>query len=227
MSSLALDKVKVLFIMLIPYSTIVKKLAAAGIHVTGILHIGAHECEELAAYVANGVPAANVDWIEANPELVARMAARGIKVHQAAVSDTEAELPFHITNNGQSSSLLEFGTHAASYPWCKVVQTITVKTEHLTTIIERAAIPIKTRNFWNLDIQGAELSALKSAGDALQYADAIYTEVNTQEVYKGCCLLGELDSFLAEKGFVRNAISMTGAGWGDALYIRHKTAVPK
>jgi FkbM family methyltransferase len=206
--------------MLIPHEKVVAALKAKNILVKGILHIGAHECEELAAYVRNGTPASEVDWIEANPELVARMAAKGIKVHNAAISDVEAELPFHITNNGQSSSLLEFGTHATSYPWCKVVKTLTVKTERLTTVVAREHIPMERRNFWNLDIQGAELSALKSAGDLLRYVDAIYTEVNTREVYKGCAILSDLDAFLEKNGFYRHSISMTNEGWGDALYIR-------
>jgi FkbM family methyltransferase len=208
--------------MLIPFSTIVPFLAARGIRIRGVLHIGAHECEELKDYVAQGIPAVAVDWIEANPELVARMSARGIHVHQAAVSNIEAELPFHVTNNGQSSSLLPFGTHAESYPWCKVVKTLTVKTETLQGVVARTSIPISERNFWNLDIQGAELAALRSAGDLLHHADAIYAEVNTQEVYKGCGQLPELDAFLASHGFVREMISMTDAGWGDALYVRVK-----
>jgi FkbM family methyltransferase len=206
--------------MLIPFSRIKSFLSEKGISIKGVLHIGAHECEELRDYVAQGVPAASVDWVEANPALVARMAERGIKVHNAAVSDVEADLPFYITNNGQSSSLLPFGTHEASYPWCKVVDTITVRTQTLSKLIQEKSIPIEQRNFWNLDIQGAELSALKSAGDAINHADAIYAEVNTQEVYKGCALLPALDTFLESKGFKREMISMTDAGWGDALYVR-------
>lgn len=71
-----------------------------------------------------------------------------------------------------------------------------------------------------MDIQGVELAALRSAGDLIQHADAIYAEVNTQEVYKGCGILSELDSFLESKGFKREMINMTGAGWGDALFVR-------
>jgi FkbM family methyltransferase len=206
--------------MLIPFHIVVSYLKQHGISVRGILHIGAHECEELKDYRRQGVSA--IDWVEANPVLVARMAERGIPVHNAAVSDVEAALPFYITNNGQSSSLLPFGTHATSYPWCKVVETITVTTQRLDHLITEKKIPIEHRNFWNLDIQGAELSALRSAGDAIQYADAIYAEVNTEEVYKGCALLPDLDSFLTEKGFERVATKMTEAGWGDALYVRKR-----
>lgn len=210
--------------MLIPFGTLVPFLATRGIHVRGVLHIGAHECEELGAYVSRGVAASDIDWVEANPELVTRMAARGIRVHQAAVSDVEAELPFYVTNNGQSSSLLEFGTHAESYTWCKVVKTLTVKTETVQAVVARTGIPIAERNFWNLDIQGAELAALRSAGDLLKHADAIYAEVNTQEVYKGCGQLPELDAFLESKGFKREMIEMTDKGWGDALYVRVRTS---
>lgn len=206
--------------MLIPYDQVKQKLQTLGINIRGILHVGAHECEELSCYVENGILPSNIDWVEANPTLVERMKSQGIYVHNAAVSDIEAELPFYITNNGQSSSLLPFGTHEKTYPWCKVIATINVKTQTLSHLIDEKKIPMKDRNFWNLDIQGAELSAIKSAGDYINSADAIYTEVNTQEVYKGCCLLSDLDDYLKEKGLTRIDISMTGAGWGDALYAR-------
>ena len=75
-------------------------------------------------------------------------------------------------------------------------------------------------NFWNLDIQGKELDVLRSGEEYLVYADALYCEVNTQEVYKDCATLDELDTFLQQKGFIRAAIKMTDQGWGDALYVR-------
>jgi FkbM family methyltransferase len=206
--------------MLIPYETVLSILHKHSIHVRGILHIGAHECEELAAYVKHGQQKEDITWVEANPTLVEQMRAKGIPVYHAAISDKEEQLPFYITNNGQSSSLLPFGTHQASYPWCKVVDTIQVQTQTLASFLRSNEIPMQTRNVWNLDIQGAELSALQSAGDFLQYADAIYTEVNVQYVYKDCGLLQDLDVFLMKKGFIRVAISMTDQGWGDALYVR-------
>jgi spermidine synthase len=63
-------------------------------NVKGILHIGAHECEELQAYINHGVSCDSIDWIEANPELVERMNQRNIKVHCAAIHNEEKELPF-------------------------------------------------------------------------------------------------------------------------------------
>lgn len=50
--------------------------------------------------------------------------------------------------------------------------------------------------------------------------DIIYTEVNFEEVYKGCCLVGELDNFLKEWGFTRVLTDDTPKLWGDALYLK-------
>jgi FkbM family methyltransferase len=209
--------------MLIPIEKVVEYLSKHSIQIKGVLHIGAHKCEELTVYNSIGIKSEQVDWIEANPELVKYNKERGIHVHQAAVSDKEEDVSFHITNNGESSSLLEFGTHATSYDWCKVIKTINVRTQTLASVIEKDNIPIKQRNFWNLDIQGVELNALRSAGAYIDCADAIYSEVNTEEVYKGCGLLSEMNAFLESKGFTRKITAMTDHGWGDALWVRERS----
>jgi FkbM family methyltransferase len=206
--------------MLIPISKVFECLKQNSIHIQGVLHVGAHKCEELPMYQSVGINADQTDWIEANPELVQYGIDRGIRIYNAAVSDKEEDVEFKITNNGESSSLLDFGTHAQSYDWCKVVKTINVRTQTLENVIRKHSIPIYKRNFWNLDIQGVELSALRSAGHFIDSADAIYSEVNTEEVYKKCGLLSEMDYFLEEKGFVRKLTTMTDKGWGDALWIR-------
>ena len=87
--------------------------------------------------------------------------------------------------------------------------------------MESNTINIENCNFWNLDIQGKELDVLKSGEEFLKYADALYCEVNTQEVYKGCGTLDMLDAFLLSNGFTRvKTLMVNGAGWGDALYVR-------
>lgn len=207
--------------MLIPYSKCVQLLKEYNITVKGILHIGAHECEEYVDYISNGVKSNEIDWIEANPRLVEMMKTLGFKIHCLAVDNDEGTANFNITNNGQSSSLLDFGSHKTNYPNINFIETIEVQKKKLSTFFrEHPEIdPIK-RNFWNLDIQGVELSALKSAEEYLNYVDAIYSEVNTEEVYKKCGLLSEMDEFLGSKGFKRIALEMTFAKWGDALWVR-------
>ncbi len=72
----------------------------------------------------------------------------------------------------------------------------------------------------NFDIQGAEIKALKGAECVLPFANALYMEVNVEELYKGCGLLPEMDAYLKERGFDRVLTRMIPKGWDDALYIR-------
>lgn len=207
--------------MLIPFSECCTILKAYGKTPTGVLHIGAHECEELVDYVNQGINPNNIYWIDAIQEKVDAMNNKGIpNVYSAALDNKESTVKFHITNNGQSSSLLDLGTHKQSYPYIHVTESRDVKTQTLKNFLESNGLDMEGCNFWNLDIQGKELDVLRSGNDHLVYADAIYCEVNTEEVYTGCGVLNDLDLFLNEKGFQRIKIKMTDVGWGDALYIR-------
>jgi hypothetical protein len=75
-------------------------------------------------------------------------------------------------------------------------------------------------NFWNLDIQGSELHVLRGSQELLINCDAIYTEVNKDNVYKECGLVTELDDLLAKYGFTRVETIWTSSQWGDALYLK-------
>ena len=92
----------------------------------------------------------------------------------------------------------------------------------MDTIIDKYNIPIDKLNFINLDIQGVELRALKSMEQYLNYVDFIYTEVNIEEVYKGCNLMSEIDEYLSNFGFKRVTQRIyTQYGWGgDAFYMK-------
>jgi len=207
--------------MLIPFSNCCVAMLHYGKIPRGILHIGAHECEELEAYENEGIERSKVYWVDAIQEKVDQMNTKGIpNVVCAALDKEEKEVEFHITNNGQSSSLLPLGTHKSHYPHIYVSENRKVMTQTGRNYIEKNQVPIQECNFWNLDIQGKELDVLKSMGEYINYADAIYTEVNTAQVYQGCSELSEVDLFLQNHGLSRVQISMTGANWGDALYIR-------
>jgi len=208
--------------MLIPFSECVKIMKENNLLVKGILHIGAHECEELKAYISEDISPGKIDWIEANHVIVERMKSRGVSnIHCLAVDIEEGEAEFFVTNNGQSSSLLKFGTHEKSYPWCVVTEVQKVQKKRLDTFFkENPKFNVVEHNFWNLDIQGSELNALKSAEEYLNEIDAIYSEINVQYVYQNCGLLQEMDNFLGSKGFSRVKTVMTDEGWGDALWIR-------
>lgn len=209
--------------MLISKEEIKKYFKEHNIVITGVLHVGAHECEELSAYEYLGIPSRYVIWIDALPDKVEQQKKRGIpNVYQAVISDTDGEhVVFKRTNNNQSSSILEFGTHENSYPWCVVTERILMSTNKIDTFMKMHNLNASKYNFWNFDIQGAELKALIGGEESLKNVNAIYLEVNTEEVYKGCAKMSDIDTFLSYRGFKRVITLIVKEGWGDALYVKN------
>lgn len=184
----------------------------------GILHIGAHQLEEEPLYHACGVPDENILWIEANRDVIPYDRKNVI---EAVISNLDnVEVIFKITNNGQSSSIFSLKTHLQEHPWVYETGRRPLRTITLNTLFENRHIAYDAFDFINLDIQGAELLALQGATRILPYIRSIYTEVNERELYEGCALIGEMDTFLATWGFARVLTRMTQHGWGDAFYIR-------
>jgi len=191
--------------------------------ISGILHLGAHECEELKKYMSIGVSPNNIYWVEAMSNKVAKMKSMNVpNVFQGLIDEVDGKsVTFHITNNGESSSILEFGSHAKNHPHIHVVNTQTMTTKRLDTFITENNIPIEKINFLNFDIQGVELRALKSMEKYLQNIQYIYTEINTEYVYKDCNLIEELDIYLKMHGFKRVLERIYKQyGWGDAFYVK-------
>ena len=200
--------------MLIPLEELV---AQYPISIQGVLHVGAHEGEENAAYLSQGVHQDNIYWIEAHPSLCYKLAERLPNVIQAVVSDKYEQATFNVTNNFQSSSILNLRDHLVAHPNVYVTDQLRMSTTTLDSIVRSNSI---RANFLNMDIQGAELKCLQGFGDTISMIDYVYTEVNTKELYSGCALLQDIDTWLGSRGFERKAISMTPYGWGDAFYIR-------
>ena len=209
--------------MLISYKEIVEEYP---LNFKNILHIGAHGAEEHDAYFDEGVE--HVIWVEANPTLVADLNKKLDKekntIIESVVSDTDdEEVTFFITNNGQSSSILSLDLHRILFPDVHTVQELKVKTKTIKTVFVENDLNFGDIDFINLDIQGAELLALKGMGDEISQVKAIYTEINTASVYKNCALLEEMDSYLKEYGFTRTKTKLCeNHPWGDALYINNK-----
>ena len=203
--------------MLITFAECVN-LARSKKDITGIIHLGSDELQEKADYNKHGVD--NIIWIDAIKEKVDKYSETD-KVYNIVVSDKDnEEVEFKITNNSQSSSILELGTHKNHHPHVIVVDTIKLKTTRMDTFIEKENIDIKQFNFVNLDLQGVELRALKSFGNLLNNIDYIYTEVNDEEVYVNCDLISDIDKYLETFGFKRVLTNMTPYHWGDAFYIK-------
>jgi FkbM family methyltransferase len=203
--------------MLIPLNNLIKKY---NINFKGILHVGAHECEELRDYELY-LPRNKILWVEAMSDKVKLNKSRfdNLLIENAVVSDKEEQVKFNISNNGQSSSLLELGLHKNFHPQVHYVDFFVANTKLLRNILPKYDIEF---NFLNLDIQGAELKALKGMGDEyMSKVDYVYTEVNSDYVYKDCALITELDEYLLKFGLKRVETKWCGDyRWGDAFYIK-------
>ena len=206
--------------MLISLSTLCEKYKFIP---SGVLHIGAHELEEMESYLSLGVD--NIIWLEGNQDLVDKNSEKIAGTNQVIISsvvysEDGLEMDFNITNNMQSSSLLEFDKHKDYHPSVVIERIVKVKTSRVDTILEKNKIEKDRFDFVNLDIQGVEMKALSGFGDYLNSVKYIYTEVNTGSVYKNNDLLDDLDIFLEKLGFNRVETFMTDYEWGDAFYIR-------
>lgn len=189
-----------------------------GVNPDGVLHVGAHEGEELDSYTKNGwLP---ITWVEAQPTkiefLLEKLPKESNFIIQAAVWDKSGEkLMLKITNNTESTSLLDLDTHSTRHPEVFVESTHEVT----TSTLDNLRLPTKV-NYLSLDIQGSELKALQGFEFGISDIDWIYTEVNKEALYKGCAIVDDLDTFLEKRGFKREITVWTKFGWGDALYIR-------
>jgi FkbM family methyltransferase len=201
--------------MLISLQELVSKY---NIKIKGVLHVGAHECEELKDY-ERYVSRNNILWIEALQEKVNLCKSRypSINIEYAIVSDKIEIVEFKVSNNGQSSSILDFGLHSQYHPHVHFVNRFNCETSLLKNILPKYNINC---NFLNLDIQGAELRALKGMSEYLPTVEYIYTEVNSDYVYKNCDLIDDIDNYLSMFGFVRVETKWTEYKWGDAFYIK-------
>lgn len=203
--------------MLIPLHDLVRKY---NIQFKGILHVGAHECEELADY-ERYISRNKILWVEALPGKVSLCKERyqNVLIENAIVSDVVEDVVFKVSNNGQSSSILDFGLHSHYHPSVHYITAFNGTTTLLKSILPKYDIAY---NFLNFDIQGAELKALKGMEEYLPNVDYLYTEVNSDYVYKECALIGELDEYLMTFGLHRVETKWTDCKWGDAFYMRRK-----
>lgn len=189
----------------------------------GILHVGAHKCEERELYHSAGLSDNQILWIDALQELVNDMKSSNphINIIQACITDKDNEpINFMITNNIQSSSILDLKLHLQEHPDVIEMSRRKLHTSTLNSLYDKFGLPYDTYDFINIDIQGAELKALRGATKILPHIRAIYCEVNEKELYEDCALMHEIDTFLKIHNFERVTTSITQFGWGDALYIK-------
>jgi len=210
--------------MMLPFKDLVQKW---GLKITGTVHCGASIGQERHLY-EEVAPGKEVIWIEAIPSVFVQLQ-KNIKpypnhiAHNLCVSDVHGEqVVFHVSNNeGQSSSMLNFGLHTHLHPTVKFELELLLRTVRLDHFFDQLGGISESINFFNADLQGCELKALKGLGKYLTQFDYLILEVNAKETYEGCVLLPELDEFLSNYRRVETG-ALVGGAWSDALYVSRK-----
>tara|TARA_Y100000590_G_C15488362_1_gene926714 strand:+ start:217 stop:942 length:726 start_codon:yes stop_codon:yes gene_type:complete len=177
---------------------------------TGIIHLGAHRGTEAEIYNWFGK---KVIWVEAIPEIYEHLKDnlyfyKNQKAYLALLSDKDNEMQkFYISNHdGACSSLFEFTDEInSSRQWGKkdhkMISVNSLKSITLDTLLKEKNINAKKYNHWILDLQGAELLALKGAEESLKDCKSLMIEVSKKRFYSGGVLWNEIKEWLSKKGF--------------------------
>jgi len=192
----------------------------------GVLHVGAHKAEERADYIEVGWN--RIIWVEAQSSLAEALRTQidcdsEMVFHCAAWGKSNLELTLNIASNSQSTSLFDFEMHSHYYPEVVASGAEKVLTRRLDELVPED-FPL---DFINLDIQGAELEALKGLGHLLEKVQAVYVEVNRELLYAGIPMVSDIDRFLERWGFARAVTVWTHAGWGDALFLKRNGQISR
>ena len=174
-------------------------------NVSGVIHIGANVGQERDLYAKYGL---DVIWVEPIPEVFNQLVTNIAdypkqKALRYLVTDhDDGEYTFHVSsNNGASSSILDFKYHKDIWPTISYTNDITLHSVTLTKLISIEGIDISTYQALVMDTQGTELLILRGAEEIVTGFKYIKTEVPDFEAYEGCCMLDELTGFLNQHGF--------------------------
>jgi len=198
-------------------------------HAKGLIRFGANDGAQRETYGGYGIP---VIWVEALPDVYQRLSENvaAYPNHRALnylLTDEDGkEYDFGVaTNDGKSSSIFAFADHKKLWPKIDYTHSIKLFSTTFKEMVREERIDLSLYDALIMDIQGAELKALKGMGDLIDGFNWILAEACDFNMYEGCCQLKDLDEYLGSRGFVRvglfTATGMRGVGQVyDALYGR-------
>jgi hypothetical protein len=188
-----------------------------GLKIKGVLHIGSHNCEEEFFY--NSLNIKNIIWVDA---LNTKQEEKRENIYEALITDKDnVEYTFNISNNTESSSIFDMKTHSHYHPDTYYVDTKKLKSTTIDTFYKNNDIDVGKYDMWNICIQGSELLALLGGSNNISSLKAIYIKIYTTEIYEGCPMINDIDSYLSGFNFSRVLTEISVYKWGYALYVRN------
>lgn len=204
----------------IPKEYIRQFLPAAPIVIEAGAHIGVDTVE-----MAKLWPDGTVYAFEPVPEIFGQLerntrGCRNVLCFPVALSAEGGETELFVSSGASdgSSSLLRPKEHLTVHPDVLFDTTLRIRTVRLDQWAE--ANGVRRADLLWLDLQGAELKVLKSAGALLQTVSAIHTEVSLIENYEGGELYQDLKEWLESQGFVVAREEMPWKDMGNVLFVR-------
>lgn len=200
-----------------------------------IFDIGCRDCEQSIEFYKN-FPKAKIYAFECNPNTL-EICKKNIEQYrdritliEGAVCDYDGSVTFYPINQKKTITSWSDGNPGASsmfksnglYPYETYIQDeVTTNCHRLDTIMKKYDIP-KVDIIW-MDLQGAELLALKSLDNYLASVTFVYTEVSHKEIYTGQVMFQELNDFMLSRGFAI-ASQVRYHDWQeDVIYRKIKT----
>jgi FkbM family methyltransferase len=197
-----------------------------------IVEVGANDCVETVAF-ATTYPAARIFSFECNPDTLPLCTDRiapyqNITLVPVAVGEREGTVDFYKAArvgedwNTGASSLYQANEKYIDFKQDKITVPMSTLKKEL------GSRGVTTIDLIWMDLQGAELSALKGLGDTLLTNTAfIQTEVEHVPLYEGQPLFGDVRRFLHQKGF-RLLTYSGGAGrqFSDVIFVNTKIYRP-
>lgn len=199
-----------------------------------IFDIGSRDCAQSIEFYKH-FPNSHIYSFECNPNTL-EICKKNIEPYsdritliEGAICDYDGEITFYPINQKKTITSWIDGNPGASsifrsngnYTIEKYVQDeIKVRCHRLDTIMDKYSIE-HVDIIW-MDLQGAELLALKGLGAHLKMVKYIYTEVSHKEMYSGQVMFPELNNFITSQNFsIINKLTLQG--WQEDVIYKKNT----
>ena len=207
----------------------VRLLAVAPVHT--ILDVGAHVGDTAQAYRAR-FPGAAIHALEPFPQSYHQLTKRfaddaRVSAHHLAVADRPGRQRLYVNAIEVTNSLLPLIPSSAAIARASsehLDETIDVDVVTLDAFCE--SHQVRAVDLLKMDIQGAELLALRGGAGLLQRRAVrlVYLEVSFQSLYRGQAFFTDIHSYLTSSGYVLFGLynlmySEHGLGWCDAIFV--------
>ena len=170
-------------------------------------------------------PRGHVHAFEPVPELLAlvKQQAAGLKnisCYDVALGPEDGSAEFYVSGGASdaSSSLLRPSGHLDEHPDVSFERTLHVKVRSIDSWA--AENNVSKVDFMWIDMQGAEMAALKGAKKILPTVKVIYTEVSLKPLYETGPLYPEFREWLDAQGFKVAREALASEDCGNVVFVR-------